>query len=541
MALLTTYSDKKLLILDDLPEMRTSLRSQSGTLGFEKIVMCGTVRDAIEAISQTKFDIIICDYYLGAGTDGQQFLEYLRSRNLISRSTLFVMVTAEKGYESVVTAAECLPDEYLLKPFTAESFKTRVERLLTKKEKLAKIDALQDAEKWTEVVRECDYIIADRDRYLVDAMRIKGNALLHAGQYAEAAKFYEEVLALRPLPWARLGLAKAKKGLGAASEARELLDALIVDAPQLMAAYDLLGQVHSDLGDSASAIAVLDDASRISPNSLSRQRAIAVAAETAGDFQRVEQAMSEVVRKTRNSPLRESGDFARLGHAYSAQGHADKALEVISEGQAVFKDQPGDPLLLAVEAIVQHQLGDAEKAEQALQRALEADLSALPANASLTLAKACLANGKVEDGEAILKHVVQSEPDAKAVHARVTQVMSDHGIAERAPGLVEESVQEVIRLNNEAVRCGKEGRIGDAAAMLQAAAKRLPGNAQIVANAAYALLLDVFANGFDEAKLADARSFEIALRHQEPGHRKLAEIDTAWTRVCGKYPDAKRS
>lgn len=540
MALLTSYSDKKLLIIDDMPEMRTSLRSQAGTLGFEKIVMCSNVRDAIDAIGQTSFDIILCDYYLGAGTDGQQFLEYLRSRNLISRSTLFVMVTAEKGYESVVTAAECLPDEYLLKPFTAESFKTRVERLLVKKEKLAKIDALQDAEQWAEVVRECDFIIADKDRYLVDAMRIKGNALLHGGMYAEAARFYEEVLALRPLPWARLGLAKAKKGQGAANEARELLDSLIADAPQLMAAYDLLGQVHGDLGDSAAAIAVLDNASRISPNSLSRQRAIAVAAETAGDFQRVEQALTEVVRKTRSSPLRESGDFARLGHAYSAQGHADKALEVISEGQSLFKDQPDDPLLLAVEAIVHNQLGAPEKAEAALQRALQADLDNLPAAASLTLAKACLTNGKVADGEAILKHVVQTEPDAKDVHQRVTQVMSEHGIAERAPGLVEESVQEVIRLNNEAVRCGKEGRIGEAAAMLQAAAKRLPGNAQILANATYALLLDVFTNGVDAAKLDDARRFEHSLRHQEPGHRKLAEIDTAWTRICGKYPDIKR-
>src|SRR5512135_95875 len=95
-----SYSDKQILIVDDMPDMRSSLRSQLASLMMEQVAVVGSVRDALEQLKKRKFDIILCDYYLGGNTDGQQFLEFLRSSNIISRATLFIMVTAETGYES---------------------------------------------------------------------------------------------------------------------------------------------------------------------------------------------------------------------------------------------------------------------------------------------------------------------------------------------------------------------------------------------------------------------------------------------------------
>lgn len=176
MAIQTSCSDKNILILDDLPEMRSSLRSQVGSLGCENVSVSSTVKDALEQLRSKPVDVILCDYYLAGGTDGQQFLEFLRTREIIGRGVLFVMITAEKGYESVVTAAECLPDDYLLKPFTADTLKMRLERLLEKKKRLARVDQMQDKGDWSEVLAACNEIIAAKDRYLIDAMRIKGNA-----------------------------------------------------------------------------------------------------------------------------------------------------------------------------------------------------------------------------------------------------------------------------------------------------------------------------------------------------------------------------
>ena len=535
MSLINAYTNKRFLILDDLPEMRSSLRSQIGSLGCENIAVSGTVKDALELFRESSFDVVLCDYYLSGGTDGQQFLEYLRTRKLIGRGVLFIMVTAEKGYESVVTAAECLPDDYLLKPFTAEILKIRLERLLEKKQRLLKVDQLQDKGDWAGVVRVCEEIIASRDRYLVDAMRIKGNALLMAGQAAKAADFYAQTLNLRPMPWARLGLARALAQTGETARCKEALTSLIAESPRLMAAYDLLGKVQMSEGKAGLALETLDRAREISPNSLARHRAIAGIAEAKGDFVRVEHALAQVVQKTRNSPLRETEDIARLGNALVELGDPAKAVSLLEEARTNFKSDADHPLLAAVEAIAQQQTGQPEKAAAALARATKGELASLPPNIAMTVAKACLVNGQTEAAQGIYKSLVQNNPESEALHNQISAALDDAGAAGLAQDLVASSIREVIHLNNEAVRKAKAGELSEAAAMLTDAAQRLPGNMQVVANASAALLAEIFTHGIDPVKLRQAQSFQRTLQEKAPMHPKLAEIASLMQRIRDKY------
>lgn len=535
MSLINAYTNKRFLILDDLPEMRSSLRSQIGSLGCENIAVSGTVKDALELFRESSFDVVLCDYYLSGGTDGQQFLEYLRTRKLIGRGVLFIMVTAEKGYESVVTAAECLPDDYLLKPFTAEILKIRLERLLEKKQRLLKVDQLQDKGDWAGVVRVCEEIIASRDRYLVDAMRIKGNALLMAGQAAKAADFYAQTLNLRPMPWARLGLARALAQTGETARCKETLTSLIAESPRLMAAYDLLGKVQMSEGKAGLALETLDRAREISPNSLARHRAIAGIAEAKGDFVRVEHALAQVVQKTRNSPLRETEDIARLGNALVELGDPAKAVSLLEEARTNFKSDADHPLLAAVEAIAQQQTGQPEKAAAALARATKGELASLPPNIAMTVAKACLVNGQTEAAQGIYKSLVQNNPESEALHNQISAALDDAGAAGLAQDLVASSIREVIHLNNEAVRKAKAGELSEAAAMLTDAAQRLPGNMQVVANASAALLAEIFTHGIDPVKLRQAQSFQRTLQEKAPMHPKLAEIASLMQRIRDKY------
>lgn len=535
MASLTPFSKKKILILDDLPEVRSALRTQMAALGCNNVAMAGTVRAAVELLEQGSFDVILCDYYLGGGTDGQQFLEYGRSRRLISRSTLFVMITAEKSYVSVVTAAECLPDDYLLKPFTTDLLQQRLERLLDKKTRLARVDAMQDKENWPEVVAACDEIIASGDRYQADAMRIRGNALIACGRFDEAAAFYNQVLTVRELPWARFGLARTQYAQGELEACKQTLDQVIQEAPQLLSAYDLLGRAHLDGGRADEALQVLDKACEIAPDSLTRHRAIARVAEQQGDFTRVESALARVVKKTRNSPLRETADIARLGSAYAELGEPAKAIELIDEARKNFKGDANDPHLAAVEALAQHKAGHPELAAAALTRALAAEPGSLPQDVAVGIARACLVTGRTQEGEEILKHVVQNNPDSVAVHQQVAGVLDAHGAAGRADALIQSGKQEIVELNNEAVRRGRAGQLGEAAQMLTEAANRLPGNVQIVANAAFALLLDVFNNGIDAGKLRDALRFQKSVMRLDAQHPKLADITELQRRIQAKY------
>jgi tetratricopeptide (TPR) repeat protein len=529
------YTDKNVLIVDDMHEMRSSLRSQVASLAIEKVSLAGTVRDALELIKKQKFDIILCDYNLGDITDGQQFLEYLRTTRIISRATLFVMITAETRYEKVITAAECLPDDYLLKPFTAETLKSRFDKLVAKKIRLAAIDKLQDHGRWSEIISACDEIIASSDKYLIDAMRIKGNALIMTGQFKAARDFYRQALALRPLPWAKLGLARAQRSLGKHDEAKELLGEIIVENPNFLSAYDMLGHIHMEEGNSQKALAILDSACNVSPKSLARHRSIAGIAEDAGDLRRVEKALSIVVKQTRNSPLRNSSDYAKLGNALSELGETKKAVELLTEAKNSFREAADTRLLAAVEAVAQHKAGNTERALQALAKALQGDATLLPEATALAVAKACLINAKQDQATAILRHVVQNNPDATAVHARVANILKQHGGEEASQRFIESSVREVIDLNNEAVAKAKTGEFAVASRMLLDAAARLPNNLQIVANASYCLLLDVVQNGFDEDKMHQALLLQQSVQGQDSNHAKLADIEDVLAMIRSKY------
>lgn len=535
----TSFSDKRVLILDDLPEMRSTLRSQLGSLGCEQVSVSGTVKDSLEQLKTSTFDVILCDFYLAGGTDGQQFLEYLRSRRIIGRDVLFIMISAEKSYEKVVTAAECLPDDYLLKPFTAETLKNRLERLIEKKQRLAKVDQLQNKGNWSGVIAACDDILAAKDRYFVDALRIKGNALILSGQGEAAIAFYQQAIALRPLPWAKLGLAKALQKTGDPERSKQVLEALIIEAPKLMVAYDMLGSLYQASGEHDAAMAVLDNASLISPNSLARHRAIASVAEEKGDFSRVGQALELVVKKTRNSPLRETQDFARLGNALTEMGEPGQAVALLEEAMNTFKSDAEDPFLASIEAIAQQRLGNTEKANAALERAMQSDRSSLPEASAMAMAKACLSVGQHDAAQKILKHLVQSNPDSTALHKRVSRTLRDNGAEELAEQLVSESMREIIQLNNEAVRRAKAGELAAAAEMLTDAARRLPGNVQIVANAALSLLYDIYNNGLDASKLQSAQAFQQAVQAKNPAYPKLAEIAELSQRIRNKYAPEK--
>lgn len=530
-----SFTDRKILVLDDMPDMRTTMRNQMQALGITNVNLAGTVKEALNYISQRTYDVILCDYYLGGNTDGQQFLEYLRNTNTISRATLFIMITAETGFNSVITAAECLPDDYLLKPFTGETLKVRLEKLLERKSRLAAIDRLQDAGDWAGIVHASNDIIVCKDKYMIDAMRIKGNALLMLNHFDDAIHFYQDALKMRDMPWAKLGLAKAFKSNGHPEQSEHLLEDIIKENPKLLAAYDLLGKIHIESGHSEKAISVLENACKIAPHSLARQRSIANLAEETGDFNRVDKALSVVVKQTKNSPLRDTRDFAKLNNALNALGEMERSFGVLKEARENFKEVADLKLISALEATTHKKAGNHDLAKKALEQALEYAGEKLPEATSMAIAEACLMNGKQNEAMEILKAVVQNNPDSHKLHTQIAIMFKDHGGNEVAKELIERSVKEVVTLNNEAVKKAKAGAYVEAANMLTEAALRLPNNLQIVSNAALSILMEMFVHGFDPSKANQARIFRDAVIKQNKQYPKLAEIAALQSKVHHKY------
>jgi DNA-binding response OmpR family regulator len=516
------------LVIDDMEGMRSQLRMSLTSSGFAKLHVVGSIKDALERMATNRYDVMLCDYSLGDGTDGQQFLEYLRTNDLITRNTIFVMITAEQSYEKVVAASECAPDDYLLKPFTAAQFNARLEKQLERQEYFSVIDKATDAKNWGRVIVECDKKLAVKDKYFIDLCKIKSSALLRANRPQDAANLYSEILALRPIGWARLGLARAWAQLDKKDEAKALLQDILKESPQFMAAYDFLGKLMASAGDKNGALDILQKAREVSPGTMSRIRELSNLAVSAGKPEIAETVMRQALQKHKYSPVRHANDYAVLSKALVNQGKAIEALAVVADAQKSFKDEHSSIVLAATESVAHRSVGNHAQADAALAKAMSmGDLSKLPAHTVMSLADACFVSGKEEDATRLLRHAIQNNHEDEAIKDKVHEILTAAGKhASEATAMIDASAKEVIQLNNEGVIKAEAGQLAEAITLLCQAADRLPNNVQIVGNASLVIALDLSRNGNDPAKLGRCMHYREELIKKSPNHPKLTQIDS---------------
>ncbi len=521
------FAEKWVLIIDDMEGMRSQLRMSLFSSGFGKLHVVASIKDALERMSSKRYDVILCDYALGDSTNGQQFLEYLRTNDLITRNTIFVMITAEQSYEKVVMASECAPDDYLLKPFTAAQFNARLEKLLEKQEYFLGLDKATDTKNWKRVIEECDKRLAVKDKFFLDLCKIKGAALLRDGLPSEAADLYREVIALRPIGWARLGLARALVKQGKEVDARILLREILADSPQFMAAYDYLGKLLVSTGDKHEALEVLQKARSISPGTMSRLREMSTIAVSAGKPEVAEAVMRQALQQHKYSPVRQVNDYALLSKALLNQGKATEALNVVADARNSFKDEHSNIVLSATESVAYRATGNQEKAEEALSKAMAgADLGKLPMHAIIAMADACFVMGKEDDAKGLLRHAIQNSHEDDSIKGKVHDVLAAAGKgALEAAEIIEQSEQEVILINNNGVRKADAGQLEEAITSLCEAAERLPNNMQIVGNACLVMALDLVRNGSKPDRLTQCLRYREMLVIRFPNNPKLVQIN----------------
>jgi len=525
----TGVSSKWVLVIDDLEAMRSQLRTSLDSVGFARLHVVGNIQEALELLENNRYDVILCDYALGDGTDGQQFLEYLRTNDLITRNTSYIMITAEQTYERVISAAECSPDDYILKPFTPAQFSARMEKLVEKQAYFSAIDAETDAKNWAQLIIECDKKLTVKDKYFIELKKIKGSALMRLNRFKEAANLYSEILALRPIGWAKLGLARASLQLGKTKEAKKLTQEIMRDTPQFMAAYDFMGKILAASGDNKEALIVLQKARTISPGTMSRIRELSNLAVSAGKPEVAETVMRQALRKHRYSPVRQATDYAMLSKALVSQGKTKEAVKVVVDAQASFTDDSNSIILSASECIAHTAAGSVEKAAAALAKAMSfGDVSKLPANTAIAIADACLVSGKEADATNIMQNVLRTHKGNEAVRSKLQEVLVATGkdVAQAHAAIEEAITKDAIELNDMGVKKADAGQLDEAADMLIIAADRLSHDLRIVGNAALVIALDLTKNGIDADKLNKCIQYKDRLKVEEPDNPKIGKIES---------------
>ena len=111
----------RVLVVDDDTAMREMMALALGKEGFE-VRAAASSRAAEDAVSESPFEVIVTDIYLGDGT-GLELLEHCRSR---CPDAKVILVTAHGTIETATSARRLGVFDYLAKPFAIEALVERV-------------------------------------------------------------------------------------------------------------------------------------------------------------------------------------------------------------------------------------------------------------------------------------------------------------------------------------------------------------------------------------------------------------------------------
>lgn len=532
-------ADKTVLLIDDNTEVRNSLRIQLQDSGLSRCVAVRNIREAIVKIQAQKFDLIVCDYNLGPEADGQQFLELIRRKQMLPLTTAFMMVTGEVSYQRVSTAAEYSPDDYLLKPFTADKLATRLRRILEKKEALTPVYRHMTPRGDRQMAIEaCDTLLKEKSEYAADILRLKGELLLQSGKIDDALALYDSILAQRSTPWALVGRGLALREKQEHEEATRQLEETLTVYPNYLAAYDVLADVLGET-DKTAAQEVIERALKVSP-STQRQRNLGALAMENKDFRRAEIAYRSAVDRDRTGFFKSHDDYAALSRSCVEQGKHQEALVAVKDMGMHFSHTPDlKARQAALECQVHIRSGNPEAAEAAYTRALHFQREGgLNAETALEVAQSCFAMGQDAEAKHILQAVAEDHQENPQVLKRALGVFEAAGLAEEGGDFLAAASKNMVRLNNEAVSLAREGELDHAVSMLVEAAERLRNNAQVAINAAQAILMRISRRGMDVEQLALARRFIEQAAAVNPDHPKLPPVVSFYEKVAP--PDSPR-
>jgi two-component system chemotaxis response regulator CheY len=113
------------LIVDDYNTMVRIIRNLLRQLGFEHIDDATDGTAALAKMHERKYGLVISDWNM-EGMTGYDLLRQVRSDPGLS-ATPFIMVTAESKTENVIAAKKAGVSNYIVKPFNAQTLKTKID------------------------------------------------------------------------------------------------------------------------------------------------------------------------------------------------------------------------------------------------------------------------------------------------------------------------------------------------------------------------------------------------------------------------------
>ena len=125
----------KFLVVDDFSTMRKIIKKVLGEIGYTNVIEAADGQQGLELLKQSHaenspINIIISDWNMPRMT-GIEFLRLCRETPEF-KTLPFLLVTAESEQQNIVDAAKAGVSEYVVKPFSAQRIKEKLEKVFQK-------------------------------------------------------------------------------------------------------------------------------------------------------------------------------------------------------------------------------------------------------------------------------------------------------------------------------------------------------------------------------------------------------------------------
>jgi two-component system, chemotaxis family, chemotaxis protein CheY len=114
------------LVVDDSRAMRMILKKSLTSCGFDEIHEAGNGLEALDELADMEWaDVVLVDWNMPE-MSGIEFVEAVRATALYDEVPI-VMVTTETEVTQMIRALDAGANEYIMKPFTAEVLREKLD------------------------------------------------------------------------------------------------------------------------------------------------------------------------------------------------------------------------------------------------------------------------------------------------------------------------------------------------------------------------------------------------------------------------------
>ncbi len=428
--------NKNILIIDGVRQSREILKQFAQSINALRIDTSQHAPDIINKCENIEYDIILLGYDLGEDRkNGQQILEELRVKNVISRHCTVIMITAEISQAMVLAALEHKPDDYLTKPYTLGIISSRLEKCLIKKKAMAPIYIAMDECDYAKVITLCNKMVRKNSLYKHECLGIISRQYYELKQYDLAKKIYLAYESEENCQWAIIGLSKIAIINKDYELAKSYLERLINDYPHYLSSYDWLANTYQLLENPFEVEITLEKAINVSPRSVMRLKRYADQCLTNKNYENATTAYSNTHDLAYHSIHRKPENTINFAEAlleyadqlsvYQIKQLNIKAFSALKKMTHDFKLPELKVLSLLLSSRLHHKVKDFSLSTTALNEAerllLKVDNEYSP-KGTLAIAKSLISVKKDELANNLITALAESNPDDSDLMSDISKI-----------------------------------------------------------------------------------------------------------------------